>query len=215
MALLITHHLSLITHYPYQLPTIHASRLTVSRFPDSRYLSRMDTTVIVLSATVALLIGSFAGYLFWAQRKLGQAEAAKSGYADALKMQVSAYERLTLFTERIKLTALVNRFYDPNLTSRQMQQVLLQNIREEYEHNLAQQLYIKPEIWEAITKMKDQNSYIINQLAALAPANATALDLNKKILEFTMNSPDSTMNKLVLDAMQYEVKILLQPKPQD
>ena len=95
-----------------------------------------------------------------------------------------------------------------------MQQVLLQNIREEYEHNLAQQLYIKPEIWEAITKMKDQNSYIINQLAALAPVNATALDLNKKILEFTMNNPDSTMNNLVLDAMQFEVKVLLQPKPQ-
>lgn len=172
----------------------------------------MDTTVIALSVAVAILIAGFAGYLFWAQRKLGQAESSKSGYEDALKMQVGAYERLTLFTERIKLNALVNRFYDSSLSNRQMQQVLLQNIREEYDHNLTQQLYIKPEIWEAITKMKDQNSYIINQLAALAPATATALDLNKKILEFGMSNPDATMNNLVLDAMQFEVKALLRPR---
>jgi hypothetical protein len=91
-----------------------------------------------------------------------------------------------------------------------MQQVLLNNIREEYDHNVTQQLYIKPELWEAVSKMKDQNAYIINQLAALAPPNATALDLNKKILDFTLGHPDATMNNLVLDALQYEVKSLLQ-----
>jgi hypothetical protein len=58
--------------------------------------------------------------------------------------------------------------------------------------------------------MKDQNAYIINQLAALAPGNATALDLNKKILDFNMGNPDATMNKLVLDALQFEVKNLIQ-----
>jgi flagellar basal body-associated protein FliL len=172
----------------------------------------MDTTIVVLSIIIAVLIGGFVTYLLWAQRKLGQLESEKKAHTEALQMQITAYERLTVFTERIRLNALVNRLYDSSLSNRQMQQLLLNNIRDEYEHNVTQQLYIRPEIWEAVSKMKDQNSYIINQLAALAPSSATALDLNKKILEFSMNNPESTMNQLVLDAMQFEVKKILETR---
>lgn len=169
----------------------------------------MDTTIIVLCVIIAVLVGGFVAYMLWAQKKFTQLEDENYKKAEGLKIEINAYERLTLFAERIKLDALVNRLYNSNMSARQMQQVLLTTIKEEYDHNVTQQLYIKPELWEAITKMKDQNSYIINQLAALAPNNATALDLNKKILDFNLNHPDSTMNKLVLDALQYEVKNLM------
>jgi len=170
----------------------------------------MDTTVIALCVIIALLIGGFTAYMLWAQKKFTQLEGDNTKKAEGLKIQMAAYERLTLFAERIKLGVLVNRLYDSNLSARQMQQVLLNSIRDEYDHNITQQLYIKPELWEAITKVKDQNAYIINQLAALAPGNATALDLNKKILDFNMGNPEATMNKLVLDALQFEVKNLIQ-----
>jgi len=170
----------------------------------------MDTTVIALCVIIALLIGGFTAYMLWAQKKFTQLEGDNTKKAEGLKIQMAAYERLTLFAERIKLGVLVNRLYDSNLSARQMQQVLLNSIRDEYDHNITQQLYIRPELWEAITKMKDQNAYIINQLAALAPGNATALDLNKKILDFNMGNPEATMNKLVLDALQFEVKNLIQ-----
>ncbi len=169
----------------------------------------MDISVIVLCIIIALLIGGFTAYMLWAQKKFTQLEGDNAKKEEGLRIQIAAYERLTLFAERIKLGALVNRLYDSSLSARQMQQVLLNSIREEYEHNVTQQLYIKPELWEAISKMKDQNAYIINQLAALAPGNATALDLNKKILDFNLGNPDATMNKLVLDALQFEVKQLI------
>ncbi|MES2649949.1 MAG: hypothetical protein V4717_23935 [Bacteroidota bacterium] len=169
----------------------------------------MDISVIVLCIIIALLIGGFTAYMLWAQKKFTQLEGDNAKKEEGLRIQIAAYERLALFAERIKLGALVNRLYDSSLSARQMQQVLLNSIREEYEHNVTQQLYIKPELWEAISKMKDQNAYIINQLAALAPGNATALDLNKKILDFNLGNPDATMNKLVLDALQFEVKQLI------
>jgi hypothetical protein len=170
----------------------------------------MDTTIIVLTVIIALLVGGFFAYMLWAQKRFALLEGDKRLSAEGIKLQLAAYERITLFTERIRLSSLVNRLYDSGLSARQMQQVLLNNIREEYDHNVTQQLYIKPELWEAITKMKDQNAYIINQLAALAPPNATALDLTKKILDFNLGQPDSTMNRMVLDALQYEVKSLLE-----
>ncbi len=170
----------------------------------------MDTVTIIMSIMIAVLIASFAAYLMWAQRKFAELEKENNSNEEARKLQVAAYERLTLFTERIKLHNLVNRLYNSELGVRQMQQLLVNGIREEYEHNITQQLYIKPEIWDAVTKMKDQNSYIINQLASFEPSNANALDLNKRILEFSMNNPDATMNKLVLEALQFEVKALIQ-----
>ena len=173
----------------------------------------MDTLTIALSVAIALLIGGFAAYLMWAQRKFVVLEEENKNRGEGLRLTLAAYERITLFTERVKLASLVNRLYDSSLTARQMQQVFLQTIRDEFEHNLTQQLYIKPEIWEGIVKMKDQNSYIINQLAAMEPANAIALDLNKKILEFNHNSPDSTLNNVILDAMQFEVKRLIALNP--
>ena len=170
----------------------------------------MDITIISLCVVIALLVGCFFAYMLWAQKRFSQLEGDTLQKAESLKIQMAAYERLTLFAERIKLNSLVNRLYDGTLSARQMQQLMLNNIREEYDHNVTQQLYIKPELWEAISKMKDQNAYIINQLAALAPPNATALDLNKKILDFNLGHPDATMNKLVLDALQFEVKNLMQ-----
>lgn len=169
----------------------------------------MDTTVIILCLVIAILIGGLVGYMTWAQKKFDQLEGDNAKKAEGLRIEIAAYERLALFAERIKLSSLVNRTYDSSLSAKQMQHVLLHTIREEYDHNITQQLYIKPELWDAITKMKDQNSYIINQLAALAPNNATALDLNKKILDFNLGNPDATMNRLVLDALQFEVKSII------
>lgn len=174
------------------------------------YLSRMDILTIVLGIIIALLVAGFMAYLMWAQKKIAQLQLENSRGGEGLKLKIAAYERLTIFSERIRLTNLVNRLYDSSLSARQMQQVMLNAIREEYEHNVTQQLFVKPELWEAITKMKDQNSYIINQLAALEPANATALDINKKILDFNMGNPNATMNSLVLEALQFEMKSLLQ-----
>lgn len=170
----------------------------------------MEILNTVLVIIIAAMIGGFAAYLMWAQKKFTQLQSENVRSGEGLKLKIAAYERLTLFTERVKLPNLVNRLYDGSLSARQMQQVMLAAIREEYEHNITQQLFVKPELWDAISKMKDQNSFIINQLAAIEPANASALDLNKKILEYNMGNPNGTMNGLVLDALQFEMKALLQ-----
>ena len=36
-------------------------------------------------------------------------------------------------------------------------------------------------MWKAITNLKDQNIYIINQIAATLPSHATAMELSKRI----------------------------------
>jgi hypothetical protein len=128
---------------------------------------------------------------------------------DNVSLQLAAYERLTLFTERIKLDNLVTRLYNPSYTASQMQQVLIGAINEEYEYNLSQQLYIKPQVWEAITKLREQNIFILSQIGNTVGPEATAADYNTNVIELLRINENATMNNVVLDALQYETKQLL------
>ncbi len=175
------------------------------------YLSRMilTTNELILSIIIAVLVGSFAAYLFWAKTKFEQLEAQNEKNGKNPGLALAAYERLTLLTERLKLNNLVSRLTQSDLSAKQLQQLLLASMREEMDHNITQQLYVKKEIWDAVNKMKEQNSFIINQIAATLPPEASSLDLGRQLVQFTLDNPEATLNLLVLDAIRHEVKELM------
>ncbi len=123
-------------------------------------------------------------------------------------LPLQAYERLTLLADRISLKNLVTRMHSTNFTTAELQAGLVETIRTEYEHNITQQIYINPEVWKAVTNMKEQNIFIINQLAAALPPQSNAVELSKLILEYSANK-DAELGSIVLDAIQYEVKKLV------
>ena len=90
----------------------------------------------------------------------------------------------------------------------ELQAGLVEAIKAEYEHNITQQIYINPEVWKAVTNMKEQNIFVINQLAAPLNPQANALELSNRILEYSSNN-NAELNSIVLDAIQYEVKKLI------
>jgi len=123
-------------------------------------------------------------------------------------LPLQAYERLTLLTDRITLKNLVARMHAPILNVSELQAGLVEAIKGEYEHNITQQIYINPEVWKAVTNMKEQNIFIINQLAAPLNPQANALELSNRILEYSSTN-NAELNSIVLDAIQYEVKKLI------
>jgi hypothetical protein len=64
-------------------------------------------------------------------------------------------------------------------------------------------------MWNAVTKLKEQNIYIINQVAANISTQASGIDLNKRIIEYVMNNPKSQLQNLVLEALNFEAKELM------
>ena len=121
------------------------------------------------------------------------------------RLQLQAYERLAVFAERAGLKNLITGSDVNGQSAAIMHGVLIQNLKSEYDYNVSQQIYVSKEIWDAVTKLKDQNIYIINQLAAMLPTQANSLDLSKRILEYSM-SQNSELNTIVLDAIQHEAK---------
>ncbi len=78
-----------------------------------------------------------------------------------MPLKVQAYERFLLYLERVQLPQLVQRVYVPGMEKGLFHLQLLQNVREEFEHNLAQQLYVSNTTWNAVVNAKEE---LVNQI---------------------------------------------------
>ena len=80
-------------------------------------------------------------------------------------IRLQAYERMALFLERISPDSLVLRCYQPGMDLKLLQGVMTKNIRDEWEHNLSQQVYLDPAVWAHIREAKDEMINLVNSSA--------------------------------------------------
>ena len=71
-------------------------------------------------------------------------------------IRLQAYERSTLFLERISPEALIPRVHKNGMSARQLQQEMLNDVRREFDHNLSQQMYMSDQVWMVIKKAKEE-----------------------------------------------------------
>ncbi|MES2589695.1 MAG: hypothetical protein V4622_12005 [Bacteroidota bacterium] len=112
-----------------------------------------------------------------------QAELKKERQKFFLPSRLEAYQRSVLLMERISPNSLVMRLHNPGLPAKALQADLLKAIREEYDHNVAQQLFISPQAWEMVKNSKDETTKIINLAGKQMQATSMGLDLSSKIFE--------------------------------
>lgn len=125
-----------------------------------------------------------------------------------LPMRFQAYERLALFLERITVDSLVVREQSDEFTARDFHQHLLAVIREEYEHNLTQQIYISGDAWNVVRNAKEGTIKMINQAAMQVNPDGPALGLSKKIIEIQMEAETSPTH-VALEFLRNEAYQLL------
>ncbi len=114
-----------------------------------------------------------------------QIELKKERQAFFLPNRVDAYQRAILLMERIHPNSLVMRLNNPGLPAAAFQVKLLESIREEYEHNIAQQMFISPGAWDMVKKSKEETIKVINLAGRQMEATSMALDLAGKIFEIS------------------------------
>lgn len=163
----------------------------------------MDLSAVSLIVAVAALAIAMIALL----RKPASPPAAEKTGSTALRLQ--AYERLVLLTERIALPNLISRLNQPGISAAEMKLILTENIKQEFEYNSTQQLYVSPVSWDAVRNLKEQNIMVIHQVASSLPLDASAGDLNKKIMEVVMSQPNGALHELVSQALNYEAKKLM------
>lgn len=177
----------------------------------------MDSTYLVIAIVFGVLVAGTLVFLMLKQRKemkaLETAQAARpsdaAGGTSTRQLQLQAYERLILLTDRIALPNLIARVNTPGLSARDMQSLLIQSIRQEFEHNITQQIYVSAEAWGVVRDYKEQNQLIVNQIASFLPEEAGGADLNRALLDLLVQNPKASLQNVVSEALSFEAKKLL------
>lgn len=119
-------------------------------------------------------------------------------------IRLQAYERVTLFLERVSLESLIMRSSKQGMTSKQIQTSMLNTIRAEFEHNLSQQVYMTSAAWELIKNAKSNTIKIINSSADHVKPGAPAIEFSRYILEKVIEM-DKEPTKVALEYLKKEV----------
>jgi len=123
-------------------------------------------------------------------------------------VRLQAYERLTLFLERLSMESLIMRTNKQGMDAKTLHSTLLSTIRSEYDHNLAQQIYVSPQAWEVIKSARSNTIKFINTVAEQIPPTATGAELSKNLLEAVMEM-DQEPAKVALDFLKKEISTML------
>jgi len=168
------------------------------------------TTFEIIQTIVFLLLTGGVIWLAAELKGMKKELLAKAGINQQnIQLQLQALERLTLFAERCGLKNLVGRISPEGLSAPALQAAFLETLKTEYEYNITQQIYVSPEVWRAISNLKEQNIYIINQIAVTLPPGTSGMQLSKSLLELLMMNEKADLQAVVLDALQFEAKKLL------
>ncbi len=123
-----------------------------------------------------------------------------------LPIRLQAFERLSLLMERIDLFSLMQRMRTPEMTVAELQILLVNQIRIEFEHNLSQQIYVSNETWARVRSAKEETIMIINKIGMQLPPNIPSKEFNKKVLEY-LNELDGVLpTQRCLEFLKEEAK---------
>jgi hypothetical protein len=136
-----------------------------------------------------------------------RAEKARESQQFMNPLRLQAYERITLFLERISPEALIFRVSQNGMTSLQLHTELLSTIRAEFEHNLTQQIYVSDTVWEHVKQSRNQIVQLINLSVENIDPKAPAIVLSKRIIENAAQRGKSPQ-QFALEELKKEVRTL-------
>lgn len=129
----------------------------------------------------------------------------KETQKSALPIRMQAYERMAMFLERITLDRLLVRLPVKDMNVGQYRHLLVDIIRQEFEHNLSQQIYMSENAWRLIVRAKSTTVTLINNAAAELREEDKAIELSKKLLNQVMEM-ENYPTKQALVYIKGEVK---------
>lgn len=169
---------------------------------------------IILVLTVILSV-AVMGYMFYLiikryfdnQQKQQMLQMKMDERGEVLRtvtpIRLQAYERMALFLERISPNSLILRCYKPGMDVKLLQGVLTKNIRDEWEHNLSQQVYLSNDAWLRIREAKEEMINLVNSSAVNMPEGADVSSLAGAIFAA---SNQASPTDAALDFLKEEIR---------
>jgi hypothetical protein len=134
-------------------------------------------------------------------------ELKKTISSQTLPLKLQAYERVVLFIERINPANLLIRLNNPDYSAAELYMLIVAELRNEYQHNVTQQIYVSANTWVIVKRLKDETLGVINKSIKDLPETATGLELSKTILTHISQSENNPYD-IGLSLIRKELKEL-------
>lgn len=105
------------------------------------------------------------------------------------EQRVQAYERITLFLERLKPSNLVTKF-DRSLAPHEFIFLVEKTINEEFDYNASQQLFLTKNLWKNVVNCKNNTLHLLHKTYENLSDNSTLDEFKTVFLMNYMNESD-------------------------
>jgi hypothetical protein len=122
----------------------------------------------------------------------------KSQQEIAFPLRLQAYERMVLFLERIKPENMFTRLNFVDLSISDLQSAVISDVKNELNHNVAQQIYIEPATWDKIVLAANSTASDLNQMII----NHQGLGQSKEIVLHILKSQDLNCRQNINSALE-------------
>ncbi|RIJ42955.1 DUF7935 family protein [Pontibacter oryzae] len=174
----------------------------------------MGNLFLLLAELLKLILPALvlvAGLYFLMQKHYERQDRLRTEQKDddnakvVLPIRLQAYERIVLLLERITPSNLMLRISPAGQSAAEYHRVLLAEIRNEFSHNMSQQVYMSEQVWQQVNHAREDVVNLINKTFKALPEGAKGTDLAKRVLEHVLaNEQDPTAN--AISATKLEAK---------
>lgn len=166
----------------------------------------------ILKFTIPALIvfwtvNSLLGQFLEGQNSMKMLELQRKKQDTTLPLRLQAYERLSLFCERISIPNLILRLRTEDMQSGALRYAMLMAIQQEFEHNITQQVYVSEKLWQIINLAKEDTMTLIGAIAETVDSKSNSKQLSDALINAINERRDYPLGT-ALTAIKKEASVL-------
>ena len=168
----------------------------------------LSRIVEILGYTIPTIITGTIAYLFFllhtnSEEKKLNLRVLNENRKSSLPIKLQAYERMSLYLERINPSKLLTRITSVNNDKEAYVVSLINTIEQEFEHNLTQQIYISEKCWSIIITSKNATIQLIKKTSG-EESITNAQELREGVLRKMVNTtaPSNTALSFIKDEVR-------------
>lgn len=143
-----------------------------------------DVLMYILPAFLVMLAMFFVMKRFLDRdHNVRMIEARKEAHKTLVPLKLQAYERLCIFLERISPPSLLPRVLTHGMSAARFRTDLVAAINTEFEHNVAQQIYVTENSWNSVRNAKEETIHLIHKAYDRLPDSSNGIDLSRSVYE--------------------------------
>ncbi len=142
------------------------------------------------------------------QRQVAIIQAKANSRSEMIPTRLQAYERLILFLERIEPNQMIPRVHRPAMSAAVFKRELQRTIREEFEHNLTQQIYVSSDAWKKLIESRNGVNQLIELAGNNVGDNATGIQLSSVLFEI-LSKAGVSPTAAAIETLKAEARQLL------